>query len=80
MGEDEQQILHPVQVDIVIDPVDIRSVSAEEKQTTLVRIFCFSPFYLYPPTQPTSLTSNKSRPVFVDSFSTRHSKSSSLLG
>ena len=42
MGEDEQQILHPVQVYIVIDPVDIRSVSVEEKQTTLVRIFCFS--------------------------------------
>jgi hypothetical protein len=41
MGEDEQQVLHPVQVYNVIDPVDIRSVSAEEKQTTLVRILFF---------------------------------------
>lgn len=41
MGEEEQQVLHPVQVYIVIDPVDIRSVSAEDKQTTLVRIFLF---------------------------------------
>ena len=48
MGEDEQQILHPVQVYIVIDPVDIRSVSVEEKQTTLVRIFCFTQLHQHP--------------------------------
>lgn len=41
MGEKEKQVLHPVQVYNVIDPVDIRSVSAEEKQTTLVRILFF---------------------------------------